>query len=121
AEWPAIGQAQLAAFIRAVTRFAQIVLEILERNCLVVALDGEDLAQNAFQADWLALFGRNIELQETVVGPDLHIGEGRHFDGVAKVAKIANLLRDDRALRLDRHGSCSSLVMTQKQKGTAAR
>ena len=65
AERPAVGQPQLAAFVRLVARLAQLVAQVLELERLVVALDREDLAQHAFQAFVLALVGRRLVLQET--------------------------------------------------------
>src|SRR5262249_20120694 len=50
AERPAVGQAQLPAFVRIVARLPELVLEVIETDCLIVALDGEDLPQDPFQA-----------------------------------------------------------------------
>ena len=50
AERPAVGQAQLPALVGAVARLAELVLDVLERDRLVVALDREDFAQHAFEA-----------------------------------------------------------------------
>ena len=49
-ERPAVGQAELAALVGVVARLAQVVVEILELERLVVALDREDLAEDPFQA-----------------------------------------------------------------------
>ena len=49
-ERPAVGQAELAALVGVVARLAQVVLDVLERQRLVVALDREDLAEDAFEA-----------------------------------------------------------------------
>ena len=65
AERPAVGQTQLAAFIRLVARLAQLVAQIRERQLLVVAFDREDFAQYAFQAFVLALVGRAFRIAET--------------------------------------------------------
>src|SRR5207253_1839317 len=68
AEGPAVGQAQLPALVGAVARLAELVLEVLQAEGLVVALDREDLAQHAFEADRLALLRRRVELEEALVG-----------------------------------------------------
>src|SRR5262249_51988758 len=90
AEGPAVGEAQLAALVGAVARLAQLVAEVLERDVLVVALDGEDFAQDTFEAGGRALLGRRVQLEEPVVGVRLDFGQGRHFGaffaGAAEVA-----------------------------------
>ena len=48
AERPAVGEAELAALGRVVAGLAQLVLDVLQAELLVVALDREDLLQNAF-------------------------------------------------------------------------
>ena len=78
AERPAVGQPQLAAFIRLVARLAQLVAQVLERELLVVALDREDLAQHAFQPFVLALVVRRFVLQEPRVALRLDLGEIRN-------------------------------------------
>src|SRR5262249_21295641 len=47
-ERPAVGQAQLPALVWAKARLAQIILDVLEAECLIVAFNREDLAQHAF-------------------------------------------------------------------------
>ena len=108
AERPAVGQAELPALVGAVARLAQLVLEVLERERLVVALDGEDFAQHAFQAGGRALFGRHVELEEAVVGLRLDVGQRRHVDGVAEAAEVADVFGHDGADGRDGHGRCSS-------------
>src|SRR3954463_6400766 len=49
AEGPAVGEAELAALVGAVAGLAQLVLHVVQRDRPVVALDGEDLAQDAFE------------------------------------------------------------------------
>src|SRR5262249_3393387 len=48
-ERPAVGQAQLTAFIWFVAWLAQLIAQVRELELLVVALDGEDFFQNTFQ------------------------------------------------------------------------
>ena len=55
-ERPAVGQPQLAAFVRLVAGLAQFVAEVLQPQRLVVALDREDLPQHALQTLVLALW-----------------------------------------------------------------
>ena len=105
AERPAIGQAQLAALVRAVARLAELVLDVFQAELLVVALDREDFAQHAFQAGGVRLSaarptagsGRRTGLQSV---------RGGHFDGVAEAAEVAPSGGDD-ALCRDGHSSCS--------------
>ena len=73
AERPAVGQPQLAAFVRLVARLAQLVAQVLELERLVVALDREDLAQHAFEAVVLALVGGRFVLQERCVAVGLDL------------------------------------------------
>ena len=75
---------------------------------LVVALDGEDLAQHAFQPARRPLFGRDVELKEAIVGSRLHVGEGWNLDRVTKATEVAGLIRGNRAFCRDGHNSCSS-------------
>ena len=93
AEGPAVGEAELAALVGAVARLAQLVAHVLQRERLVVALDGEDLAQDAFQAGRRALFGRRVQLEEAVVGVRLDVGQRRNLDGVAEAAEVADVSR----------------------------
>src|SRR5262249_6036528 len=50
AKGPPVGQAELPALVGAVTRLAQLVLDKIQAQRFVVALDGEDFAQDPFQA-----------------------------------------------------------------------
>ena len=89
AERPAVGEAELPALVRVVARLAEFVLDVLERDLLVVALDGEDFLQHAFEAGDGALVVGHVELQEAVVGPGLDVGQVGHVDGVAEAAEVA--------------------------------
>ncbi len=108
AEGPAVGQPQLPTFVGAVARLAQFVFEILQGDCLVVALDGEDFAQHAFQAGGRALFGRRTQLEEAVIRFGLNFGQRRRLDGVAEAAEVADIFRHDGADGGDGHAGCSS-------------
>jgi len=48
-QWHAVGQPELATFVWRVSRLSECVVEVLQTDVLVVALDGEDLAQQALQ------------------------------------------------------------------------
>ena len=85
---PAVGEAQLPALVRVVARLAEFVLDVLERDLLVVALDREDLLEDAFEAGAARLVGRHVELEEAVVGPGLDVGQGGDLDGVAEPAEV---------------------------------
>ncbi len=78
-EGTAVGQAKLAALVRAEAGFTQLVADELQNGCLVVALDREDFAQHAFQAHRLALVEGDAILKETLVATQLNIGERGHF------------------------------------------
>src|SRR5262249_4283327 len=111
-ERPAVGQPQLPAFVGAVARLAQLVLDVIQAQGLVVTFDREDLAQNSFQAVRLALFGRHVQLQETIVRFRLYVGQAWHLDRVAETAEVALLRRLDDPVGRDGHDSGSS----QKEK-----
>ena len=87
----------MPALVRVVARLAQFVLDVLQRELLVVALDGEDLLEHAFQAGLGARFPGHVELQEAVVGAGLDLGQVRNLDGVAEAAEVAVGVRDDDA------------------------
>ncbi len=90
AERPAVGQPQLAAFIRLVARLAELVAQVLELELLVVAFDREDFAQHAFQAFVFALFRRGIVLQEARVALRLDLGEIGNRVGIATAAEASS-------------------------------
>src|SRR5262249_30472640 len=62
------------------------------------------------------LFHRDIDLEETIVGARLHVGQRRHLDGITEAAEVADLLWDNSALCWDGHKWCSS----PKNKGAVA-
>ena len=62
AERPAVGQAELAALVRVVAGFAELVLDVLHAESLVVALNRENLAKHSFQPGGRAFLGRHVEL-----------------------------------------------------------
>src|SRR5262249_36411646 len=83
-------------------------LDEIEADRLVVTFDGKDFAQHSFQASGCALFRRHVELEEAIVGSRLHVGEGRHFDGIAEPTEVTGLLRFNHTMGRDGHGSSSS-------------
>ncbi len=108
AEGPAVGQAELPALVGAVARLAQLVLDVLQRQRLVVALDGEDFAQHAFQAGRACAFRAACRAAGSGRRSGSGVGQRRHLDGIAEAAEIADLLGDNGALGRDGHGRCSS-------------
>src|SRR5262249_25921399 len=88
AKGPAVGQPELPAFVGAVAGLAQLVLDELQVERLVVALDREDLSEHRLQPDVLTLLRRQVELEEAVVGLGLHLGQVGHLDGVAEATEI---------------------------------
>ena len=88
----AISEAQGAALIGGVTGFGQIVADIFQLEILVVALDGEDLAEKRFQAVVLALVGLHIFLEEALIRLDLDVDQVRNGKRVAALAKVADFM-----------------------------
>ena len=87
-ERPAVGQAELAALVGVVARLAQVVAEVLQLERLVVALDREDLAEDAFQPRVAALVGRQVGLEEPLVAAGLDLGQVRNRKLVGDPAEI---------------------------------
>ena len=80
----AVGQAQLAALVFRVLRFAEVVVDVLDLHRVVVARDGEDLAQQALEAhERIAVGGILAQLEEALVRVALDAIEGRDRDGIA--------------------------------------
>src|SRR5262249_20912286 len=84
-------------------RLAEIVLQVFQADGLIVAFDGEDLAEHAFEAERLAFLARDIELQETIVRLDLHVGKDGDFDRVPTLAEIPDLRGNNSTLGGNRH------------------
>ena len=74
-ERPAVGQPELPALVGIVPRLAQIVPEVFQLQCLVVALDREDFAEDAFQSGVGSLFGGIVGLEEPLVAAGLDLGQ----------------------------------------------
>ena len=103
AERASVGEPELAALVRVVARFAEVVLDELQRQLLVVALDGEDFAQHPFQSRLRALVPGHIQLQEAVVRARLHFGQVRDVDGIAEATEVIVAGGGDDALSRDGH------------------
>src|SRR5262249_20352791 len=93
----------------------------LELERLVVAVDGEDLAEHALQADRLALLRRDVELEEALVGLGLDVGQGRHLDGVAVAAEGTGLFRDGGALGRGGHDGAPPKSDTKRSRPAGRR
>ena len=75
-EWAAEGQAELAALVGIVPGLAQVIAKVFQLEGLVVALDREDFAEDAFEPRVGPLFGRQIVgLEESLVAPGLDLGQ----------------------------------------------
>src|SRR5262249_54197707 len=96
----------------------ELVLEEFEANCLVVALDRENLAKHAFQSGGRALLGYRLQLEEAIIGASLDIGQGRHFNGVANCAEVSDLLRVNDTFSRDGHNRCSSQKRVRRNIAT---
>ncbi len=77
-EGHAEGEAQGAALIGGIARLGQIVADVFQLEILVVALDGEDLAKEGFQAIVLALVRLHLFLEEPLIGLDLDVDQVRN-------------------------------------------
>jgi hypothetical protein len=115
-ERPAVGQAELAALVRLVPRLAQLVLDVLQGDLLVVTLDREDLLEHPLQARRGPLVGRGVELEEPVVRPGLDVRERRDLDGVEVASEVSHGGRFDDALGRDGHGLLLPGVTTRRQR-----
>jgi len=108
-ERPPVGQAQLPAFIGLVARFAQLVGHIFQAQRLVVAFDGKDLAQHAFDAVVrIALLRRHFELQEPFVAAGLDFRQIGNRQMGAQASEATSLRGDDSALGGGSHRRLSS-------------
>src|SRR5208283_3986101 len=74
-ERSAVGQAELPTLVGRVARFAQLVIEVVQAQALVVALDRENFAQHALESRLRALFRRRVQLEEAGVRARLDVGE----------------------------------------------
>ena len=92
---PAVGQAELAALVGVVARLAEVVVEVLELEGLVVALDREDLAEDPLEARVAPLVGRQVGLEEPLVAAGLDLGEVGYGELVGDPAEVPSLARDD--------------------------
>ena len=72
------GQTQGAALIGSVARLGQIVADVFQLQILVIAFDGEDLAQEGLQAIVLAFVGLHFLLEEPLIGLDLDVDQVRN-------------------------------------------
>ena len=98
------GQAELAAFVRVVARFAQVIAQVFELEGLVVALDREDLAKDPFQARVFS-FVAQVGLEESLVAPRLDLGQVGHRKLVGDPAEVPLLAGQDAPHgRRDGHG-----------------
>ena len=98
-ERPAVGQAELAALVGVVARLAQVVVEILELERLVVALDREDLAEDPFKPGVAPLVDRQVGLEESLVASGLDLRQIRNRKLVGDPAEVPFLGRDRFAAR----------------------
>ena len=76
-ERAAVGQPELPALVGVVARLAQVVAEVFELEGLVVALDREDFAEDAFQSRVGPLLGGIVGLEEPLVAAGSGSGSGR--------------------------------------------
>ena len=101
----AISQAKLPALVRVIPRLAQVVLQELELERLVIALDRKDLAKNPFQARFLSLVVRRVGLQKPLVAPRLDLGQVGDRKLVGNPAEVPLLPRQNSPHgRRDGHG-----------------
>ena len=86
-EGPAVGQAQLAALVGLVARFAQLVADVLQAERFVVAFDGEDFAQHALDPVVLPLLPGSLMLQKDLVAASLDFRQIGDKVGGSEAAK----------------------------------
>ncbi len=94
-ERAAVRQAELAAFVGVVPRLAEVVMEVFELEGLVVALDRENLGEDALEPGLAPLVGGQVGLEEPRVAAGLDLSEVRHRKLVGDPAEIPFLTRDD--------------------------
>src|SRR5690606_2725689 len=94
------------ALIRLVARLPQLVVQVLQVDRLVVALDREDLLHHRFETFVLALLrGRStpVVLQEALVAGRLNPREIGNLQRIATTTKAANIGGHESSLRRDSH------------------
>ena len=119
-ERPAVGQAELAALVGVVARLAQVVVEILELERLVVTLDRENLAEDPFQPGVAALVDRQVGLEEPLVASRLDLRQIRNGKIIGDPAEVAFLGRDN-SPHGSRCGHVIALLMGRRECKRAGR
>ena len=85
------GLAFALAFQGAHFRIAYFVAYEIERDFFVVALDGEDLAENRLETDVPAFARWKVSLQKLDVGIDLNLNEVRRFTDFLEFTEVDSL------------------------------
>ena len=119
---PAVGQSQLPALVGLVARLAQFVAKVFQAERLVIALDGEDLAQDAFHPLIVPLCGGYIILQEGLVAASLDFRQVRDEVGRSEAAKATNFLRLEPSLSRSGHKGlpfCEEVQYKQRREVAA--
>jgi hypothetical protein len=93
AEGHPVGQSQRAALVGRVARLRQVVGDVFKPKVLIVRFNGEDFAQERFQAVVLPLGGLDVLLQEFLVGLDLYFDQVRNGQRIAALAEVAHFVR----------------------------
>ena len=95
AERPTVGEAELAALVGAEARLAQFVLDVLQGDIAVVALDREDLFENALESRLDPFQRRGVQLEESRERDRLDVRQGRNLRDVAVTTEESNRLRGE--------------------------
>ncbi len=109
-EGTAIGQAKLATLVRFVPRLAEFVVQVLEPDRLVVALDRKDFLEHRLEPLVLSLLrrdARTLVLQEPLVTGGLNARQVRNLERIATTTEAAGLVRCQTSLRRDSHGGAT--------------
>ena len=119
-ERPAVGQAQLAAFVGLVARLAQLVPQVLQAQGLIVAFDGKDLPQHALDPLVLPLLPGHAVLQECFVAASLNFRQVGNYVRGSEAAKSTRFLGLKPSLSQGGHrGSPSSGQMKNRTPAAA--
>ena len=92
-ERSAVSESQLTTLIRFVTRFTQLVAQVLEPQCLVVAFDRKNFLQDRFKSRTLAIFHAQFILKKSLITGRLNIGQTGHWVFIPATSEATDVRR----------------------------
>ncbi len=100
---PAVGEAQLAAFVGLVPGFAQLVADVFQAQGLIVAFSGKDFPQYALDPLVFTLLPGYVVLQECLVTDGLNLRQIRNKMRGPAAAEATDFLGLETSLSHGRH------------------